>query len=116
MLRDLLARADSLLALAAGVADHAGRAADDGDRRVPGQLEAAQQHSGNKMADVQAVGRGIEAGVDRAWLFRQPGRQIRIVGRLMNKVTPAEIVEKRMFEGQSGRGSAEGGMKLYERE
>ena len=46
------------------------------------------------MADVKTVGRGIEAGVNRARLFGEPGREAGIVGCLMNQVTPAEIVEK----------------------
>jgi hypothetical protein len=46
------------------------------------------------VTDVEAVGGGIEAGVDRARFFVQPGAQTGIIGRLMNEATPAEIVEK----------------------
>ena len=72
MLRcELLVREQiAFLALAAGIADHAGRAADDGDRRVAGLLEAPQHQQRQQMADVQAVGRGIEAGVDACAAFR----------------------------------------------
>ena len=59
-----------LLALAAGVADHAGGAADHGDGTVPGLLEPAQDHQRHQVSDVQAIGRGIKARVDRPRLLR----------------------------------------------
>ena len=42
------------------------------------------------MADVQAVGRGIEAGVERAAVGRQPAGQVGVVGRLMDQAAPAQ--------------------------
>ena len=80
----------ALVALAAGVADHAGGAADDRDRLVAGVLEAAQHQQRQQVADVQAVGRGIEAGVDGARLFVEPApTDAGVVGRLVDQATPA---------------------------
>ena len=81
----------ALLALAAGVADHAGGAADQGDGAMPGLLEPPQDHQRHQVADVQAVGRGIEAGVDRPRLLHQQPRQVRIVGRLVDQPAPGEF-------------------------
>jgi hypothetical protein len=55
-----------LLAAAAGVADHAGGAADEGHRLVAGGRHAAEQHQRHEVPDVEAVGRGVEACVDAA--------------------------------------------------
>ena len=82
-----------LLALAAGVADHAGGAADQGDRPMPGLLKAAQHHQRHQAAHVQAVGRGIEAAVERAAFAGQPLGQIGLVGRLVNQPAPAKVGE-----------------------
>ncbi len=54
--------------------------------------------SGKQVADVQAVGGGIEAGVDGARFFGEPGREVGVVGGLMNEVAPAEIVEKHLSD------------------
>ena len=62
----------AFLALAAGVADHAGGPADQGDGPMPGLLKPPQDHQGHQVADVQAVGRRIEADVDRPRLLGQP--------------------------------------------
>ena len=45
-----------LLALAAGVADHAGGPPHDRDRSVPGALEPPQREQGDQAADVEALG------------------------------------------------------------
>ena len=47
-----------------------------GDRPVAGLLEPPQEHQRHQVAHVQAVGRGIEAGVDRAGLLGEPGFQV----------------------------------------
>ena len=83
----------ALFAFAAGIADHAGGAADQRDRPMPGPLEPPQHHQGHQMADVQAIGRGIEADIERARLGGQPAGQARVVSRLMNQAAPAEIGE-----------------------
>ena len=80
-----------LLALAAGVADHAGRPADQRDRPMPGLLEPPQHHQAHQMADVQAVGRRIEADVERPRRSVEPTRQIGVVGRLVDQSAPAKI-------------------------
>ena len=61
---DLLARQQrALLRLAARIADHAGAAADDRDRRVAEALQPRQRHHRQQDADVQARRRRIEADV-----------------------------------------------------
>ena len=52
---DLLGRQQiALLRLAARIADHAGAAADERDRRVAEPLQAREAHHGEQVADVQA--------------------------------------------------------------
>ncbi len=61
---DLLGRQQqALLRLAARIADHAGAAADDRDRRVAEALQPRQPHHREQRADVQARRRRIEADV-----------------------------------------------------
>ena len=55
----------SFVRLAAGIADQTGAAADDGDGLVPMLLHATQCHERQQVADVQAVGGGIKAAVER---------------------------------------------------
>ena len=65
----------AFLALAAGVADHAGGPAHHGDRPMSGLLKPPQDHQRHQVADVQAVGRRIEAGVDvRGFSISSRGR------------------------------------------
>jgi len=54
----------ALGALAAGVSDQAGRPAGDGDWVVTEQLKASQAEKRDEVADVQAVGRRVEAAVE----------------------------------------------------
>ena len=61
----LLVEEVALLGAAAGVADHAGGAADQGHGPVAGLLEAAQHQQPEQVADVEAVGGGIAAVVER---------------------------------------------------
>ena len=58
-------------ALAARVADHAGAAARQRDRCVAEALQARQRDQRDGVADVQAVGRGVEAVVDGDLFLRQ---------------------------------------------
>jgi hypothetical protein len=51
--------------LEARVADHAGGAADQGDRLVAGFLEALEDEHGDQVAEVQAVRRRVEAAIER---------------------------------------------------
>ncbi len=48
---------------AARVADHAGAAAEQHDRRVPRTLQVGSHHNRDKMADMQAVRRRVKANV-----------------------------------------------------
>ena len=84
----------AFLALAAGVADHAGGPAHQRDRPMPGLLKAPQDHQRHQVADVQAVGRRIEADVDRPRLLDQQPRQIRVVGRLVDQTRARKVLGK----------------------
>ena len=53
----------ALLALAARIADQAGAAADQRDRRVAEPLQPRQRHDRQQRSDVQARRGGIEADV-----------------------------------------------------
>ena len=50
-------------ALAAGIADHAGAAANERDRRMAELLQARERHDRQQVADVQARRRRVEADV-----------------------------------------------------
>ena len=62
---------DALLRLAARIADHAGAAADDRDRRVAEPLQPRERHHRQQRADVQARRRRIEADVGGDALVRE---------------------------------------------
>ena len=81
----------SLFALAAGIADHAGGPADQCDGAMAGLLKSPQHHQGDQVADVQAVGRGVEAHVERSRAFHQQPRQIRVVGGLVDQTPPGQL-------------------------
>jgi len=55
------------------VADHAGGATSQRKRPMAGQLEATEEQLADEMADVQRVGRGVEADVQPDRPLRQPG-------------------------------------------
>ena len=81
----------ALLALAAGVADHAGRAADEGDRPMARLLKPPQHQQRQQAADVQAVGRRIEAAIERSLTTREPAAELLGVRRLVDEAAPGEI-------------------------
>src|SRR5260221_664081 len=61
---DLIEREQrALLRLAAGIADHAGAAAGNRNRRVAVALQARQSHKAEQITDVQARRRRIETDV-----------------------------------------------------
>ncbi len=62
----------ALAGLEAGVAYHAGGAAHQGDGAVPGHLEALEQQQRHQVAQVQAIGGGVETAVQGD---RFPGQQ-----------------------------------------
>ena len=59
--------------------------------RWPARWKRRSIDQAHQTADVQAIGRRIEADVDRARLGGQPGRQGRVVGRLLNQAAPFQI-------------------------
>jgi len=81
----------AFLAFSAGVADHAGGAAHQGDGSMARPLKATQHHQRHQMADVQAVGRRVEANVDRPRPLHQKFRQIGVVGRLVDQPPPGKL-------------------------
>src|SRR4029077_12059791 len=79
--------------LAAGVPDQPGRPADQGDRPVPSQLEAAHGEQQDEVADVQP-GRGrVETAVqgDRSRVERLA--QLAEVGGLRDQPAPGQLVD-----------------------
>ena len=84
----------AFLAPPARVADHAGRATDQGHRFVAGVGHATQQHERHKMPDVEAVGRGVEAGIDATAGRGEPLTELARVGRLVNQAAGLEIGDK----------------------
>ena len=74
----------------AGIADHAGPAADDGDGRVAETLQPRQTDHRQQRADVQAVGGRIEADVRRD---RTGGHRLaQPVGHFRHHAAPLELV------------------------
>ena len=66
--------------------------------RCPAFLKPPQHQQAHQTADVQTVGRRIEAGVQGPRLLGEPSVHAGIVGRLMNQATPAEIGEEETWE------------------
>ena len=78
-----------------GIADEAGRPADEADGTVPGQLEPAHRHQQHEVAEVEARRGRVEAAVvgDGAGGHRRAQRvEIGVVG---DHAPPLEIVEDR---------------------
>ena len=93
-LRHLLFGVERALArLAARVADQAGAAADEHDGAVARQLDPPERQEGYEAPDVQAVGRRVEAAVDRAGRFRQMRVQFVHAGRVRDQAAPLEVAE-----------------------
>ena len=59
----------ALLRLARGVADHARSAPDEGQRTMAAQLEVLENHHADQVADMQRIGRGVDAQIGRGHLF-----------------------------------------------
>ena len=79
--------------LEARVANHAGGTAHQRHRRVAGQLEAAQGQHRQQMADVQAVGRGVEAAVKRDFLLVEQGIKRFGIGGLRDQAARLEVLD-----------------------
>ncbi len=86
--------------LAARVADHAGGAARDGDGSMARELEPAQDEQADQVAEVEAVGGGVEADVkrDRGRARREQALQLVAVGHVGDQPAPMEVFE----DGRSG--------------
>jgi hypothetical protein len=91
---DLLRRLQVALGgLAGGVADHPGGAAGEGDRVVAEELEAAQRQQRDQVADVEGVGRGVEAAVKRNRALLEAGAERNGVGAVGEEAAPAQLIE-----------------------
>ena len=84
----------ALLGAAAGVADHPGGAAGQGEGAVPGVLEAAQHDQADQVAVVEARRRRVDAVVERDRSLREPGRQRGPVGGVVHQAALVEVVEE----------------------
>ena len=84
----------ALLALATRVADHAGAAADQSDRTVPGLLETLEEAQLLEVADVEAVGGRVEADVEGQSVGIDAARQRLVIGELVDEAAPAQVVEQ----------------------
>jgi hypothetical protein len=58
---------------------------------MPRFLKPPQDHHRHQVADVQAIGRRIEPGVERPHTFIQPFGELRFVGRLMDQAAPFQV-------------------------
>ena len=83
-----------LVLLAARVADHAGAAAGEGDGPVARFLESPQRAQLHEVAHVEAVGRRVEAGVDRQPRLVEALREVH-VGHLVDEAAEGEVLRKR---------------------
>jgi hypothetical protein len=84
----------ALLGPPARVADHPGRAAGERHGAVAGVLEPAQHQEADQVADVQAVGAGIAAVVDRQRSLGQAGGERGAVGAVLHQAAGLEVIEK----------------------
>ena len=84
----------ALVLLAAGVADHAGAAAGEGDRPVTRLLEPPERAQLQEVAHVEAVRRRVEPGVDGEAGVVEPLRQLG-VGHLVDQAAEGEVLRQR---------------------
>jgi hypothetical protein len=80
---------------------------------MPGPLKPAENHHRHQVPDVQAIGRRVEAGVERPRLSIEPSGKPGVVGRLMDHAAAAKIgedVHKEMGNGECGMGSRDIGV------
>ena len=93
-LGDRLARVEYPLGrLPAGIPDQPGRPADQRDRPVAGQLEAAHGEQQHQVADVQARRRGIEPAIERDRPGVERLTQLIGVGGMRDQPAPGQLVE-----------------------
>ncbi len=84
------------LGLAAGIADHAGAAADDGDRPVAVALHVSQGHDRHQVADVKAGRAGIKADVAGDGPLHGSAHAVG-VGHLLDKAALCQDVKHILF-------------------
>ena len=82
----------AFLAFHRGVADHAGCASDEGDGAMARALEVLEHHHAYEVADMEGVGRRVDAEVGRGHFFFElffcAGHH------LVNHATPGEFFDK----------------------
>ncbi len=86
--------AGALSSLPDGIADLGGAAAHQHDRPVAGLLQPAQHHDLHQAADMQAVGRAVEADIGDDAALRRPRVEGRHVGALMHEAALAQRPQK----------------------
>jgi hypothetical protein len=84
----------AFLAASARISDHPGRATDERHRLMSGGGHTTEEDQRHEMPDVEAVGGGVEPGVDPAARGRQPSPQASGVGRLVDEAAGLEIGEQ----------------------
>ena len=84
----------ALLAAAARIAHHAGGAAGERERAVPGQLEAPQRHLAEQVAGVERVGGRVEADVHPDRALAQALRERGAVGGVVDEAAGLEVGEE----------------------
>ena len=109
----LLVEQVALLRLAAGVADHAGGAANQGDGAVAAELKMFENHHPDQVPDMQRVGRRVDAQVGRGHLFVEllfraghDGVDHAAPGEFFDKILPFHIRSVLVFVYSASRSSA----------
>ncbi len=93
---ELLGRKEvALVGLPGGIAHHAGGPTGEGDRIVAVKLETPQREKGHQIADVQAVGRGVEAAIKSERTVGEAFGQRISVGAIGVKAAPLEFFQDR---------------------
>lgn len=80
------------------IADHAGAAAHQRNRLVPGLLEPVQHHDLDQAACMKARSRRIEADIGRHGFLGQQFVEATFIGNLMNEATLGKRAKKIGFE------------------
>ena len=77
----------------AGITNHAGRSAGQGQGYMPSLLESAQAQKRHQIADMQGIGRRIKAAIQGQGTRGEPGGQGFQVGAIGVEAPPAQFVE-----------------------
>ncbi|MEZ5248514.1 MAG: hypothetical protein R2713_04610 [Ilumatobacteraceae bacterium] len=84
----------ALLAASSRVAHHARGATGEWERPVTCELEATHEQLTDQVADVERVGRGIEADVEPDRSLGEPGAQGAEIGGTVDEATCLEVVDQ----------------------